>query len=330
VFALAGYDLVLEHPEIPSVTYPTEWAWSMLRAAAAGYLDLLDALAERGLTLKDVHPWNVVFDGLRPVFVDLTSLARGAHSAELAAKFRRYYLLPLSLIGAGHGRVARALMSDYDGVTAADADRLTGGRSPAARVRRRLRLRTADVTATLRAELAALRPPRCPPEAGVDTGELAALATSLGAGSALLFDEPTSLAASLAGTRTCRVIAAYADECRAEHAYSAARAGTAPFQPALLDFTRPTPRVGFAGHFALGAADRLPAELVVVRAIVPFLRERRRLRPEHIATGAATFTTRFALVGYPDAEDDRAELERALHERFAAVDRGELAFVCER
>jgi hypothetical protein len=327
---LAGYDFVLEHPEIPFVTYPPEWPWSMLLAAANAYLNLLDALAKHGLTLKDVHPWNLVFDGLRPVFVDVTSLARGTHSAELREKFRRYYLLPLTLVAAGHGRVARALMPDYDGITPADAERLLGKRSLAARGRRRLRARRHDVTVALRTELAELRPPSCAPAVAGDDADAVEVAQSLGATSALLFDEPTTVASALAGAS--RVIAAYAEECRGELAYAAAaRAGDHhAFQPGLLDFTRPTPRVGFAGHFALAAVDRLAVELVVVRAAVPFLRTRRRLRFEHIAAGAASFTTRFALVGLPDDDDEVPELEQALRDRFGTVRRDRLMFVCER
>jgi hypothetical protein len=327
-FELAGYDFVLEHPEIPFVTYPPEWPWSMLLAAANAYLNLLDALAEHGLTLKDVHPWNLVFDGLRPVFVDVTSLARGTHSAEVREKFRRYYLLPLTLVAAGHGRVARALMPDYDGITPADAERLLGRRSLAARARRRHRARTHDVTAALRAELAELRPPSCAPAVEGDDADLVEVAQSLGATSTLMFDEPTTVASALAGAS--RVVAAYAEECPGERGYAAARAGGHSFQPVLLDFTRPTPRVGFAGHFALAAVDRLAAELVIVRAAVPFLRTRRRLRFEHIAAGAMSFTTRFALVGLPDDEDEVPELEHALRDRFGTVRRDRLTFVCER
>jgi hypothetical protein len=173
-----------------------------------------------------------------------------------------------------------------------------------------------------------LRPPSCAPAVEGDDADVVEVAQSLGATSTLMFDEPTTVASALAGAS--RVVAAYAEECPGERGYAAARAGGHSFQPVLLDFTRPTPRVGFAGHFALAAVDRLAAELVIVRAAVPFLRTRRRLRFEHIAAGAMSFTTRFALVGLPDDEDEVPELEHALRDRFGTVRRDRLTFVCER
>ena len=64
---LEGYGLVVRHPTIPFVSRPTEWLPEMLRDAALTTLDLLEALADYGLTLKDAHPWNVLFDGATPV-----------------------------------------------------------------------------------------------------------------------------------------------------------------------------------------------------------------------------------------------------------------------
>jgi SAM-dependent methyltransferase len=68
------YDLILEHERVPFVSYPHEWSASMLKDAALFHLELFMGLAPYGLTLKDMHPLNVVFDGARPVFVDFTSI----------------------------------------------------------------------------------------------------------------------------------------------------------------------------------------------------------------------------------------------------------------
>jgi len=69
-----GYELVLEHERVPFVNYPHEWPASMLRDAALFHTQLFLDLAEHGLTLKDWHPYNVLFDGAAPRFVDFTSL----------------------------------------------------------------------------------------------------------------------------------------------------------------------------------------------------------------------------------------------------------------
>ena len=69
-----NYERVLQHQRIPFATYPHEWPASMLKDAALFHIDLLDQLGEHDLTLKDWHPWNILFDATRPVFVDFTSI----------------------------------------------------------------------------------------------------------------------------------------------------------------------------------------------------------------------------------------------------------------
>lgn len=61
---------VLEHPKLDYISYPYEWCFQQLRAAALHHLDLcLDALAE-GLTLSDATAYNIQFTGPRPIFID--------------------------------------------------------------------------------------------------------------------------------------------------------------------------------------------------------------------------------------------------------------------
>jgi SAM-dependent methyltransferase len=69
-----AYEAVLEHERVPFVSYPHEWPASMLRDAAVFHIALFEELGERGLTLKDWHPYNVLFDGAAPRFVDFTSI----------------------------------------------------------------------------------------------------------------------------------------------------------------------------------------------------------------------------------------------------------------
>ncbi len=69
-----GYEMMLEHPRVPFVTFPHEWPASILHAAARFHVQLFQRLAKHGLTLKDWHPYNVLFDGTEPVFVDFTSI----------------------------------------------------------------------------------------------------------------------------------------------------------------------------------------------------------------------------------------------------------------
>ena len=66
----------------------------MLRDAALAILTLAAELAERGLTLKDSHPWNVLFHGTRPVWVDVTSVGPRDDAPGLAAGAGVPALLP--------------------------------------------------------------------------------------------------------------------------------------------------------------------------------------------------------------------------------------------
>ena len=66
-YSLDGYELVVHHRPIPFVSYPTEWCAGMLKDAALHTLDLVWELAACGLTLKDSHPWNILFDGNKPL-----------------------------------------------------------------------------------------------------------------------------------------------------------------------------------------------------------------------------------------------------------------------
>jgi SAM-dependent methyltransferase len=64
---------ILEHARIPFVSYPYEWTFGMLKDAALLQLELLrDALAA-DMILKDSTPYNIQWNGTRPVFIDIPS-----------------------------------------------------------------------------------------------------------------------------------------------------------------------------------------------------------------------------------------------------------------
>ena len=61
---------VLEHPKLDFVSYPYEWPFAALQAAALLHLDVHLRALDRGVTLSDATAYNVQFDGTRPVFID--------------------------------------------------------------------------------------------------------------------------------------------------------------------------------------------------------------------------------------------------------------------
>jgi len=90
---------VIEHERIGFPTYADEWTPTMLWQAADLTLDLADALLPETLGLKDATPFNVLWRGAKPVFVDLLSIeARDPLDALWLAEsqFTRTFLLPLA------------------------------------------------------------------------------------------------------------------------------------------------------------------------------------------------------------------------------------------
>jgi SAM-dependent methyltransferase len=111
--SVEGYGLILKHHRIPFLSYCMEWSPEMLRDAALLICDINIELHKTGLCTKDVHPWNILFDNARPVFIDwgsITSLQK--QPVWPYHKFRDFYLSPLMLMSAGLSKIARTLMID--------------------------------------------------------------------------------------------------------------------------------------------------------------------------------------------------------------------------
>jgi len=114
---------VLRHRRVPVISYCYEWVPRMLKEAALVTLELCIRLAEKGLTLQDGHPWNILFDGTKPVYIDASSIVPARDDILWAPyqQFCNFFLFPLYLYAAGCDRVARWLMRDYlAGVTDED------------------------------------------------------------------------------------------------------------------------------------------------------------------------------------------------------------------
>jgi len=90
---------LLEHPRLDFVSYPYEWCFSGLKAAALLHLDLqLDILTD-GYTLSDATAYNVQFKGTRPVFIDHLSIVPYTEGEPWVAhrQFTMQFLAPLIL-----------------------------------------------------------------------------------------------------------------------------------------------------------------------------------------------------------------------------------------
>jgi SAM-dependent methyltransferase len=94
----APVSLVLEHAAVRFPSYPYEWSPQMLYEAGMLTVDIAQALLEDGLGLKDATPYNVLFQGPRPVLIDVLSVERRDPLDALwlpYAQFIRTFCIPL-------------------------------------------------------------------------------------------------------------------------------------------------------------------------------------------------------------------------------------------
>jgi SAM-dependent methyltransferase len=90
--------IVLEHAPIPFWNYPYEWTPEMLHCAAQRTLTMAQTALESGFELKDASPYNLMFAGTSPVFLDVLSFASRDPLDSLwraYGQFVRNFLYPL-------------------------------------------------------------------------------------------------------------------------------------------------------------------------------------------------------------------------------------------
>jgi SAM-dependent methyltransferase len=117
---LPDYALTLEHRRIDPPSYCYEWSIQMLQDAALQTLEICIELNDAGLVLKDGTPWNILFDGSRPLLVDFTSIMPQEEDILWVAydQFFRLFLFPLLVGEVGTGKLARALfLSSGNGIS---------------------------------------------------------------------------------------------------------------------------------------------------------------------------------------------------------------------
>jgi ribosomal protein L11 methylase PrmA len=67
---------LLEHPRLPFISYPYEWSFPALKAAALLHLDIQLMALEEDVSFSDASAYNVQFLGSRPIFIDVLSFRR--------------------------------------------------------------------------------------------------------------------------------------------------------------------------------------------------------------------------------------------------------------
>jgi SAM-dependent methyltransferase len=121
--------MLVEHEKVPFPSYPYEWSPEMLFAAACLTLDLADALLAEGLGPKDATPYNIMYRGPGPVFIDILSFERrlpGDTRWLPYGQFVRTFLIPLLLNKYFGISLRQIFTTDREGIEPEDVYRLCG------------------------------------------------------------------------------------------------------------------------------------------------------------------------------------------------------------
>lgn len=330
-----GYAMVVRHRSIPFVSYPNEWCATMLRDAALTLIDITLELRQQGLTLKDAHPWNILFDGAKPVWVDLTSIAHQSGNSGWPAyeEFCRFCYYPLILMSQGQERIARTLLPEYDGVRRAELVAVIRGSLPSRLILSKLLRRgfrvvqsmlqrnswapqtSLDLLKQIKRELQRIPLPSYESKHQVVRNECAAflssgcdltpqqrnlrrILTELQPGTVLDFSRGESWSSILPAVMGFNVVSADADPARATTIYAAARENSLRILPLMIEFIKPTPSIGYSSHYSIAATDRLKSDLVLAFGLAQKIAFENHFNFDLIAEGLSSFSKRWLLVEF--------------------------------
>jgi hypothetical protein len=321
------YPLVLRHERIDFVTYWPEWSSLMLRDAALMLCDLNLELMRHGCGILDCHPWNVLFDFTRPVFVDFSAVVSLQESwlDEMAGRFRNYWVLPLTLISKGHPWFARSFRRTPD--VGEPVDDLFKRRALAwfplwyFRLRRTARAHPLRFFERLRHSLAHLSLPRSTRGDGetvcdgrddtarhdVETKTLLALLERLKPQTVLDICCHEGRRALLAERAGAKVVAFDDNEEHVNTLYLRAKSEGLRILPLFLDFTVPTPAHGRKCEFP-SSTDRLRCDLSLLMGVLDRLVFQLDLSFARVAQLLAAYTGKHAVVEFvPRAESRESQ-----------------------
>ena len=110
--------LILKPLKVPFVSYPFEWCFGQLQAAALATLKIQKIAMEFGMTLKDASAYNIQFHRGRPVLIDTLSFQVYTWGAPWTAyrQFCQHFLAPLMLMAKVDITLGRLMRVYLDGI----------------------------------------------------------------------------------------------------------------------------------------------------------------------------------------------------------------------
>lgn len=315
---------VIRPQHVPYISYPYEWTFEQLRAAADVTFAAQRAAQRHGMRLKDASAYNVQFIGTRPVFVDTGSFEI-APPDEAWVAYRQaceHFLAPLALMRYHDPRVARALLqANDDGIPLELAARLLPRRTLAslgllmhvhvhawgmkrwsASGERHTRARTASVTSLvehLASTTLGIRRPRrtsawtgyygdnsyTPAAFAAKKRIVQAMLSRLKPERVLDLGANTGEFSDIAESCGAYVVAAEGDhDASAAHHDAARRRSSDRVLPLWVDIASPTPAVGVNNVERPGFLDRCAADVTLALALVHHLALARAMTLADVAT----------------------------------------------
>ena len=122
---------VIRPEVVPFISYPFEWSFGQLQAAALLTLQVQEEATKAGFQLRDASAYNIQFVGSRPVFIDTLSFQRLEAGAPWIAyrQFCEHFLAPLALMARTDIRLGGMLRDHLDGIPLDLAAALLPGRT---------------------------------------------------------------------------------------------------------------------------------------------------------------------------------------------------------
>ncbi|HTE25344.1 methyltransferase domain-containing protein [Flavitalea sp.] len=133
--AIAGANdsawMVIKPEKIKAISYPSEWSFDALKAAALLHLDIMETALAHDMILKDASPYNVQFVSGQAIFIDTLSFQRYNQDLPWIAyrQFCECFLFPLLLENYKRFYINQVYQSFPDGITAAETATLLPFRS---------------------------------------------------------------------------------------------------------------------------------------------------------------------------------------------------------
>ena len=117
---------VIKPERIEFVSYPYEWCFGQLHAAARTMLQIQKLAIDRGMSLKDASAYNIQFHRGKPILIDTLSFERLREGEPWVAyrQFCQHFLSPLALMAYRDVRLGQWARIDIDGVPLELASRL--------------------------------------------------------------------------------------------------------------------------------------------------------------------------------------------------------------